>query len=165
MNSETAFNWSNKQKGKFVSKCLLIYSIKNVALGNLRRSVHWQPRNDPSAHLIWGSLSNNDGAGDGDGDGDGDENVTGKVNSHYFKLYRAYSTSFNSSNVGKFCRSWIPNDCIAFQEKKKKVHPIDNTLLVQNQISTRLIRLRVHNKKKRKLERRRAHYRKLIMAL
>ena len=84
MNSETTFNWSNKEKGKFVSKCLLIYSIKNVALGNLRRSVHWQQRNDPSAHLIWGSLSNNDGAGDGAGDGDGDENVTGKVNSHYF---------------------------------------------------------------------------------
>ena len=26
------------------------------------------------------------------------------MNSRYFKLYRAYSNSFNSSNVGKFCR-------------------------------------------------------------
>ena len=40
-----------------------------------------------------GSLSDNDG--------DGYERVTEKVNSHYFKLYRAYSTSFNSSNVGE----------------------------------------------------------------
>ena len=37
---------------------------------------------------IIGSLSNNDGGG-------GYENVT-KVKSHCFKLYRAYSTSFNS---------------------------------------------------------------------
>ena len=45
-----------------------------------------------------GSLSNNDG--------DVYENVTSvklKVNSRYFQLYRAYSNSFNSSNVGKFC--------------------------------------------------------------
>ena len=35
-------------------------------------------------------------------DGDGGENVAEKVNSRYFKLYGAYSTSFNSSNVGIF---------------------------------------------------------------
>ena len=35
------------------------------------------------------------------------ENVTSKVNSPYFKLYRTYSNSFNSSNVGKFFSSWI----------------------------------------------------------
>ena len=35
-------------------------------------------------------------------DCDGYENVTKKVNSRYFKLYGAYSTSLNSSNVGKF---------------------------------------------------------------
>ena len=40
-----------------------------------------------------GSLSNKDG--------DGYENVTQKVNSRSFKLYRAYFISFNSSNVGK----------------------------------------------------------------
>ena len=40
-----------------------------------------------------GSLSNNDG--------DGYENVTEKVNSRRLELYRAYSISFNSSNVGK----------------------------------------------------------------
>ena len=28
------------------------------------------------------------------------------------KLYRAYSNSFNSSDVGKFFRSWILKDCI-----------------------------------------------------
>ena len=40
------------------------------------------------------TLSNNDS--------DGYENVTQKVNSRYFKLYRAYSNSFNLSDVGKF---------------------------------------------------------------
>ena len=32
-------------------------------------------------------------------DGDGFENVTSKVNSHSFKLYRAYFIYVNSSNV------------------------------------------------------------------
>ena len=35
-------------------------------------------------------------------DGDGYEKVTQRVNSRYFKLYRAYSNSFNLSNVGRF---------------------------------------------------------------
>ena len=39
----------------------------------------------------------------------------------WFKLNRAYSISFNSLNVGKFCRSWILKDCIKFKEKKNKV--------------------------------------------
>ena len=43
------------------------------------------------------------------------------VNSSYFKLYRAYSNSINSSNVGKFFWGWILKDCIKVQEKKKKV--------------------------------------------
>ena len=38
------------------------------------------------------------------------------------KIYRDYSISFNSSNVGNFCFwSWIVKDCIEVQEKKKKV--------------------------------------------
>ena len=49
------------------------------------------------------------------------ENVTWKVNLRCLKLYRAYSISFNSSNVGKFFWSWILNDCIKVQENKKKV--------------------------------------------
>ena len=36
------------------------------------------------------------------------------------QTYRAYSISFNSSNVGKFFWSWILKDCIKVQEKKKK---------------------------------------------
>ena len=44
--------------------------------------------------LSLGSLSDNDG--------DSYKNVTLKVNSPYLKLYRAYSISFNSSNVGTF---------------------------------------------------------------
>ena len=43
------------------------------------------------------------------------------LNSPYFKLYRAYSNSFNSPNVGKFFLSWILKDCIKVQEKKEKV--------------------------------------------
>ena len=62
-----------------------------------------------------GSLSNVDG------DGDGYENVTWKVNSGCFKLYRTYSISFNSSNVAIALWSWILKDCIEVQEKKKKV--------------------------------------------
>ena len=51
----------------------------------------------------------------------GYKNVPEKVNSRYFKLYIAYSNSFNSSSVGKFFWSWILKDCIKGQEKKKKV--------------------------------------------
>ena len=54
-------------------------------------------------------------------DGDGYENVTWKVNLRCFKLYRAYSISFNSSNVGNFYCSWILKDCIKVQEEKKKI--------------------------------------------
>ena len=60
-----------------------------------------------------GSLSKNDG--------NGYENVTYKVNLHYFKIYYAYSNSFSSSNVGKPFWSWILKDSIKVQEKKKKV--------------------------------------------
>ena len=63
--------------------------------------------------LPLGSLRNDDG--------DGYENVTEKVNLRCLKLYRAYSISFNSSNVGKFFRSWILKDCIQFQEISRKL--------------------------------------------
>ena len=53
--------------------------------------------------------------------GDGYENVTWKVNLRCFKLYRAYSIWFHSSNVGKFYYSWIVKDCIKVQEEKKKI--------------------------------------------
>ena len=43
------------------------------------------------------------------------------MKSRFLKLYRAYSNSFNSSNVGKSFWSWILKDCIKVQEKKKKV--------------------------------------------
>ena len=44
------------------------------------------------------------------------------MNSPYFKLYRAYSNSFNSSNVGNFFFwSWILNNCNKVQKKKKQV--------------------------------------------
>ena len=41
------------------------------------------------------------------------------MNSRWLKLYRAYSISFNSSNVGKFLWSWILKDCIKVQGNKK----------------------------------------------
>ena len=43
------------------------------------------------------------------------------MNSHRFKLYRAYSISFTSSNVGKCFWSWILKGCIKVQEKKRKL--------------------------------------------
>ena len=43
-----------------------------------------------------------------------------KSESCCLKLYRLYSISFNSSNVGSFFRSWILKDCIEVQEKKKE---------------------------------------------
>ena len=54
--------------------------------GPVRRLGFWEQ--------ILGSLSKNDG--------DGYEDVTLKVKSGCFKLYRAYSISFNWSNVGNF---------------------------------------------------------------
>ena len=57
----------------------------------------------------------------GNNDGDGHEYVTQKVKSRCFKLYRAYSISFISSNVGNIFLSWILKDCIKIQEKKQKV--------------------------------------------
>ena len=43
------------------------------------------------------------------------------MKSRYFKLYLAFSLSFNSSNVAfSFC-SWILKDCIIVPEKKRKV--------------------------------------------
>ena len=46
-----------------------------------------------------------------DNDGDSCKNVTLKVNSPCLKLYRAYSISFNSSNVSTFFWSWILVAC------------------------------------------------------
>ena len=40
------------------------------------------------------------------------------MKSHYFKLYRPYSISFNLSNVSNFFRSWILKHKIKGQEKK-----------------------------------------------
>ena len=51
---------------------------------------------------------------------------TYKVNLRCLKLNRAYSISFNSSNVVKFFWSWILKDCIKVQEKKKKVVAFTN---------------------------------------
>ena len=56
---------------------------------------------------LLGSLSNNDG--------------DGYKTSHCFKLYRAYSISFTSLNVGKCFWSWILKECIKVQEKKRKL--------------------------------------------
>ena len=63
---------------------------------------------------------------------------TYKVNLRCLKFNRAYSISFNSSNVGKYFWSWILKDCIKVQEKKKKVaaftnmqiRPVSNVVLL-----------------------------------
>ena len=85
-------------------------SVEVLLASSLRTKRKPQP-NCPAD--ILGSLSNNDGKGY--------ENVTQKVKSHCFKLYRFYSISFNLSNVGNLFWSWILNDSTEVQGKKKKV--------------------------------------------
>ena len=82
--------------------------------------MRYRPQIQPSLRLhtvlffvLVGSLSNDNG--------DGYQNVTGKVNSRCFKLYRPYFISFNSSNVGKCLWSWILKDCIKVPEKENKI--------------------------------------------
>ena len=41
------------------------------------------------------------------------------MNSRWFKLYRAYSISFNSANNGEFFWSWILKDCIEVHKKRE----------------------------------------------
>ena len=40
--------------------------------------------------------------------------------SRCIKLYRSYSISFNSSNLGNFFWSWVLKDCIEVQKKKEE---------------------------------------------
>ena len=93
---------------KFPSSLLIFRKrlFKNENLGDYCRNFMISPAQSSSLSLSLssslsssssslGSLSNDNG------DGDGYENVTSKVNSRCFQLYRAYSISFNSSNVGK----------------------------------------------------------------
>ena len=54
-------------------------------------------------------------------DSDGYESVTQKVHLRCFKLYRAYSILFSSSNIGNFFWSLILKDCIKVQEKKNSL--------------------------------------------
>ena len=49
---------------------------------------------------------------------DGDENVTEKVNLHYFSLYSDYSWPLTLSNVGEPSWSWISRDHIQAQKEK-----------------------------------------------
>ena len=51
-----------------------------------------------------------------------------------FKLYRAYSISFISSNVGNFFWSSILKDCIEVQEKKKESRCLVFTSLKKREI-------------------------------
>ena len=43
-------------------------------------------------------------------DGDGSENITLKMNSHFFKLCRVYSNLLKISNAGEFPCSWFIGD-------------------------------------------------------
>ena len=126
---------------KFPSSLLIFRKrlFKNENLGDYCRNFMISPAQSSSLSLSLssslsssssslGSLSNDNG------DGDGYENVTSKVNSRCFQLYRAYSISFNSSNVGIFFWRWILKDCIKVQEKKKKAivlcsRPLQNVKL------------------------------------
>ena len=50
----------------------------------------------------------------------GDEDVILKLNWRWFKLFHAYSISFNSSNVGKFFWRWILKAVSKFRNRKRK---------------------------------------------
>ena len=84
-------------------------SLEVLLASSLRTKRKPQP-NCPAD--ILGSLSNNDGKGY--------ENVTQKVKSRCFKLYRFYSISFNLSNVGIFFWRWILISLPKFKKRKRK---------------------------------------------
>ena len=44
---------------------------------------------------------------------------TSKVSLRCLNIYRTYSISFDSSNVGKFFWSWILKNCIKFRQEKE----------------------------------------------
>ena len=60
------------------------------------------------------------------------------------KLYRAYSISFNSSNVCNLSWSLILEDCIKFQEKKERV--VLSRVLVLDKRAARLFHVVVVKK-------------------
>ena len=93
----------------------------------VNRLGRWPTRNNPSLWVKIGSLSNNEG--------DGYENRAKKVNSRYFKLYRAYSNSSDSSNVGNlfFSGDEFQKTVPKFRKRKRKslscVHFLKNVKL------------------------------------
>ena len=95
-----AYIWQSKRVGIIATK-------------TERKQIHFLSDVLVAFSSLIGSLSNNDG--------DGYENVTYKVKSRCFKLHRAYSISFDSSNAGNFFWSWILKECDEVQEKRNKV--------------------------------------------
>ena len=84
-----------KEESQKVMLVYCSYQGRGVG-GSIQRSLV-RGANPLGLRAIWElKISNNDG--------DGYENVTYKVNSRCLKRYRAYSISFNSSNVGKCFR-------------------------------------------------------------
>ena len=94
-------------------------------------------------YILW-ILSNNEG--------DSCEDLTWKVKSLCFKLYRAYSMSFNSSNVGIFFCRLILKDCIKVQEKKRKssscVHVLPKTCNYAFSPRSRTLTAKTYTKKR-----------------
>ena len=91
MHLSLLYCWNVTRKACVIIGCFVVtwhLTIKLFPANSLWAGKIWH-----SALLI-GSLSSDDG--------DGYENVTEKVNSACFQLYRAYSISFNSSNVDNF---------------------------------------------------------------
>ena len=107
--TETSWSWSITFFSLFT--CASYLGLPNGPLSVKGKLNRWFSRDVMAA--ILGSLSNNDG--------DGQENVSFKVCSCWFKLYRVYSISLYSSDVGESFWSWVLKDCIRVQEKKKRV--------------------------------------------
>ena len=91
---------------KFPSSLLIFRKrlFKKENLGDYFRNFMISPAQSSSLSLSLSSSLSSSSSSLGSLSNDDGENVTKKVNSRCFKLYRAYSISFNSSNVGIF--SW-----------------------------------------------------------
>ena len=117
---EVTLTWATREIGDVamlqIGRLRVVPHFSSGIVKRAKRERAWKSPHARKGDTRWGerkSLSDNDG--------DGYENDTLKVNSPCFKLYRAYSISFISSNVGNIFLSWILKDCIKIQEKKQKV--------------------------------------------
>ena len=108
-------NWATREIGDVamlqICRLRVVPHFSSGIVKRAKRERAWKSAHARKGDTRWGERN----------DGDGYENDTLKVNSPCFKLYRAYSISFKFSKCWHFFWSWILQDCIEVQQKKKKV--------------------------------------------